>query len=82
MLMREHVIGAAETPVPSLLVDSAARFPDRVARRFGDAALAYAEIADAALRVATALGAHGIGAGARVGLLLPNHPAFVATFYG
>ena len=82
MLMREHVIGAAETPVPSLLVDSAARFPDRVALRFGDAALAYAEIADAALRVATALGAHGIGAGARVGLLLPNHPAFVATFYG
>ncbi|MEU6201000.1 long-chain fatty acid--CoA ligase [Streptomyces sp. NPDC047061] len=64
------------------LAETALRHPDRPALRFGTAVLTYAELDTAASRVAGMLRAEGMAAGDRVGVMLPNVPAFVALYYG
>lgn len=55
---------------------------DRPAIRFDDVVLSYSELQDRARRVSTLLTQRGIGAGDRVGLVLPNVPAYPVLFYG
>jgi len=64
------------------LTRAAAASPDRVALRLGDTAITYRDLDDAAARVAGLLAAHGVGAGDRVGVMLPNVPEFAAVYYG
>ncbi|MBL1085229.1 long-chain fatty acid--CoA ligase [Streptomyces actinomycinicus] len=64
------------------LSESARRHPDRPALRFGAGVTTYAELDAAASRVAGMLRAQGLAAGDRVGVMLPNVPAFVALYYG
>ena len=64
------------------LTTTAAKHADRPAVRLDDTVLSYAELQDAARRVAALLRDRGIGAGDRVGLVLPNVPAFPVLFYG
>ncbi|HUR75815.1 MAG TPA: long-chain fatty acid--CoA ligase, partial [Sporichthya sp.] len=64
------------------LLATAARHPDRPALRFEDTVLPYRELLDAAGRMATLLRAKGVEPGDRVGLVLPNVPAFPIAFYG
>ncbi|HSO97914.1 MAG TPA: long-chain fatty acid--CoA ligase [Solirubrobacteraceae bacterium] len=64
------------------LTESVARDPEHVAIKLGDLELSYAELDDAAARVAGLLRARGIGPGDRVGLMLPNVPQFAACYYG
>ncbi|MFE9445420.1 long-chain fatty acid--CoA ligase [Streptomyces sp. NPDC006602] len=56
--------------------------PDHPALRFGEAVVPYTELDAAASRIAATLQAEGLTAGDRVGLMLPNVPAFVALYYG
>ncbi|WP_416063800.1 long-chain-fatty-acid--CoA ligase [Rhodococcus indonesiensis] len=55
---------------------------DTVALRCDDHTLTFAEFDAAAARVATLLEREGIEPGDRVGMMLPNTPAFAITFYG
>ena len=64
------------------LVASKRRYPDRIALRCDDLQLTFAEFDAAAARVATLLQRAGVGPGDRVGVMLPNTPAFAIAFYG
>ncbi len=61
---------------------AAERHGDRLAVRLDEHALTYSQLADEAARVATLLTEGGVTAGDRVGLVLPNVPAFPILFYG
>jgi long-chain acyl-CoA synthetase len=64
------------------LVASARKQSDRIALRADDRTTTFAEFDAAAGRVATLLARAGIDPGDRVGLMLPNTPAFAIVFYG
>jgi long-chain acyl-CoA synthetase len=65
----------------ALLVEAAARHPSRIALLHQDARIDYRELDARTARLAGLLRAHGVEPGDRVGLLLPNVPAFVASYY-
>jgi long-chain acyl-CoA synthetase len=56
--------------------------PDHVALRSAQRSWTYAELRDAALAYARALGTEGIGPGDRVLLIAPTVPEFVITYLG
>ena len=64
------------------LVRTAEAHGDRPAIKLDDHVLTYAELLAGAQRVAGLLEARGIGAGDRVGLVLPNVSPFPVLFYG
>ena len=64
------------------LVASAARIPDRAAAITDEDTMTYAELDAASARFATLLEREGIGAGDRVGVMLPNIAAAPITYYG
>lgn len=64
------------------LVTSADRYPDRPCLRLDSLVVNYAELNRRSSRVAGLLAAAGIASGDRVGLMLPNVPAFPAAYYG
>ncbi len=66
----------------SLLDRSAADHPDRTAIRLDDLSISYRQLSDAARKVAGLLRAAGVSSGDRVGLMMPNIPAFPIAFYG
>ncbi len=70
------------TNVSLNLVAAARNYPDRTALRCDDVVLTFAEFDAAAARVATFLDRAGIEPGDRVGIMLPNVPAFAVVYYG
>ena len=64
------------------LVEAAQEHADRPAVRLDDETLTYADLHRAAAAVAGDLLARGIEPGDRVGLVLPNIPAYPVLFYG
>ncbi|MBD1320961.1 long-chain-fatty-acid--CoA ligase [Gordonia hankookensis] len=64
------------------LTAAAKAHPDATALICGDRTLSYNEFDDAAARMATLLAELGVESGDRVGLMLPNTPAFAVIFYG
>src|ERR1700722_20043315 len=66
----------------SMLERAAAAHPDGPALRMDDLVLSYAQFRGAAGRTATLLASLGVQPGDRVGLMLPNVPAFPIAFYG
>ncbi len=66
----------------AVLAESAARRPDHVAIVHGAERVTYAQLWIRARQCAAALRDHGIGAGDRVGLLLPNAPEFPVVYFG
>ena len=64
------------------LLRTAAAHPDRPAVKLDEHVLSYAELRDAAARMATLLRELGVEPGDRVGLQLPNVPAFPVACYG
>ena len=80
---RDHIRGSRIVKgLSGNLVASKNRHPDRVALRCGDLRFTFAEFDSAAARVATLLDKAGIEPGDRVGVMLPNTPAFAIAFYG
>ncbi|MFC0097999.1 non-ribosomal peptide synthetase [Micromonospora marina] len=80
-------VNATEAPAPAgLLTDAvvatAARTPDAVAVRSGDASLTYRELLDRAAVVAQALDAHGIGSGELVAVTMEKGWEQVAGVLG
>ncbi|MCB9551680.1 MAG: AMP-binding protein [Myxococcales bacterium] len=65
-----------------LLSETAARMPEHPALVFEGARFTYGALWARAGEVAARLRAAGVAAGDRVGLLLPNVPAFPVAFYG
>jgi long-chain acyl-CoA synthetase len=70
------------TNISSLLERAAADHPDHPALRMDDLVLSYGELRQAAGRMSTLLASLGVRPGDRVGLMLPNVPAFPIAFYG
>ena len=70
------------TALSANLVASKDRNPDRIALRCDDLQFSYRDFDAAAARVATLLEQAGIEPGDRVGIMLPNTPAFALAFYG
>src|SRR5579864_4621268 len=70
------------TSLSSLLEQATASHPDRIALRMDDMTLTYAELHEAAGRMSALLASFGVEPGDRVGLMLPNVPAFPIAFYG
>ena len=66
----------------SIATVGAARVPDAVAVRLGEAELSYAELDERGARLAALLRARGVGPGDRVGVMLPNVPEFPVAYYG
>jgi long-chain acyl-CoA synthetase len=75
-------MGCAMANLGSILERAATSQPDRPAVRMDDLVLTYRQLYDAAARVTSLLSAAGIEPGDRVGLMLPNVPAFPIAFYG
>jgi long-chain acyl-CoA synthetase len=74
--------GAAVSNLALNLVVSAARIPGRIAAITDEHAMTYAELDVASARLATLLERDGIGAGDRVGVMLPNIAAAPIAYYG
>src|ERR1700747_1128792 len=72
----------AMTSISALLDRAAAEHPERTALRMDDLVLTYAQLREAAGRMSTLLASLGVEPGDRVGLMLPNVPAFPIAFYG
>src|SRR5271155_5535706 len=72
----------AMTSISALLERAAAEYPGHAAVRMDDLVLSYAQLREAAGRMSAFLTANGIEPGDRVGLMLPNVPAFPIAFYG
>jgi long-chain acyl-CoA synthetase len=72
----------AMTNLNALLERAAAGQPDHEALRLDDLVLTYGQLREAAARMSTLLSAHGVQPGDRVGVMLPNVPAFPIAFYG
>src|SRR4051794_40126146 len=66
----------------TLLTESAQRHADRPALKLDDAIVSYQALDDASARVAGLLRERGVGAGDRVGVMLPNVPYFAIAYYG
>jgi len=70
------------TSISSLLEQAAADHPEHAALRMDDLVLNYAQLREAAGRMSALLASLGVEPGDRVGLMLPNVPAFPIAFYG
>src|SRR6266508_6355958 len=64
------------------LTESTTMYPDHTAIRMDDVVLSYTALDDLAARAATLLTDRGLKPGERVGLMLPNVPAFAIAYYG
>jgi long-chain acyl-CoA synthetase len=66
----------------SVLEQTAAEYGGHPAVRMDASVLSYAQLRTAARRVAALLSSLGVGPSDRVGIMLPNVPAFPIAFYG
>lgn len=64
-----------------MLVNSAARFPDNIALRFGDIRYTYSELKHAVDAMAASLLKLGLKRGDRVGVLFPDWPEYTIALY-
>jgi long-chain acyl-CoA synthetase len=70
------------TNLATNLHDAAVQHADRPAVRLDEQVLTYAELADLTSRVAGWFREQGVTPGDRIGLMVPNVPAFAVLYYG
>ena len=68
-------------PVPALLHEAVARWPDRPALEFMGQVISYREFGHRVERLAAGLQQQGVGPGVHVGLYLPNTPHYAIAFF-
>ncbi|HEY5208380.1 MAG TPA: long-chain fatty acid--CoA ligase [Stellaceae bacterium] len=68
-------------PIHQLLFDAVAAHGDRPCLDFLGRAYSYREIGESVRRAAKGLAAIGVAKGTRVGLLLPNSPTYVISYF-
>lgn len=73
---------ATHNLLTSFLDSTATRIPEALAARDADLSLSYGALRDAAAHIAARLAEHGVTAGDRVILAMPNSVAFMAGFWG
>jgi acyl-CoA synthetase (AMP-forming)/AMP-acid ligase II len=78
----EDGVYSESLPLADLLVRSARRHPDDTALVLPGSSFSYAELLNRSVAVARGLVACGVGLGDKVGLLAPNGPEFVESFFG
>ena len=66
----------------TVLTQTAADSPERVAIRLDAVDVTYGQLDDGTVRIAAMLAAKGIEPGDRVGIMLPNVPYFAIAYYG
>ena len=71
----------ARQPLSQMLNLAAAQFNDHPATVFLDAQLTFGQLKERADKLATALARRGIGKGDRVGIMLPNCPQYLISFF-
>ena len=76
-----HSVVFPNHTVFGLLQDAAQRFPDNEAVVFNGRRLTFRDLLQRAERLAAALVAMGVKRGDHVGILLPNGPEFVETYF-
>ncbi|MBX3645526.1 MAG: long-chain fatty acid--CoA ligase [Rubrivivax sp.] len=69
-------------PVPQILDDAVARWPELPAIDYMGRVLSYRELGALTDRAAKGLQALGVGPGVHVGLYLPNCPQYIIAFFG
>lgn len=69
-------------PLHTILDDTAAKYGDRPALDFMDRVYSYRELGDLANRAAKGLQSLGVAKGHKVGLFMPNCPAFPIFYFG
>jgi long-chain acyl-CoA synthetase len=67
--------------VPALMENAAVKYGTRPAIDFMDRIYSYGEVAELVNRAAKGLQAQGLNKGDRIGLMLPNCPAMVISYY-
>ena len=67
--------------VPALMENAAAKYGTRPAIDFIDRIYSYGEVAELVNRAAKGLRTQGLNKGDRIGLMLPNCPAMVISYY-
>ena len=72
---------AQATAIGDILLRAAEQRPDREAIVFPHSRFTYREVAERAIQTARSLVAIDVGAGDHVGLLMPNSPEFVFSFF-
>jgi long-chain acyl-CoA synthetase len=65
-----------------ILTTAAEENPDGIAVKLDDAEVTYAALEEGSARMAAILKDKGVGAGDRVGIMLPNVPYFPIVYYG
>ena len=65
-----------------VILKGAGEYPDNPAILYRDTVITYGQLAQMVRCFAAALGAHGLGKGDRVAILLPNVPPFTVAYYG
>ena len=71
-----------DKPLFAILDETAQEYPDRVYTIFSDATRTFAQVKDAADRIANFLASRGIRKGDRVAIFLPNLPHFPSIYFG
>ena len=70
------------TNLACCLSDAASRHPDRPALRLDEDTWTYSQLGDRARGAGGLFAGRGLGPGTRIGLVLPNVPAFPILFFG
>ncbi len=77
-----HTFTDYKFPIFKFLDDSAKNYPNNVFTLFNGASKTFAQVKDAADRVANFLAGKGIGKGDKVAIFLPNLPQFPEILFG
>jgi len=77
-----HNVKDYNYPLPQILDKTAEKYPDKVYTIFEGAFRTYAQVKDAADRIATFLAGQGIKKGDKVAIFLPNIPHFPEVLFG
>ncbi len=77
-----HDVSDYHRPLFDILDESARDYPEQVFTIFNGATRTFAQVKDAADRIANFLAANGIKKGDRVAIFLPNLPFYPAIFFG
>lgn len=80
-VMRQDMDYYPQQPLFHFLRQAAGRYPQQVALRFGKATLRYAVLEQLTQRLADGLVQAGVRPGERVGVMMPNLPQFVLSYY-
>ncbi len=76
-----HTLDYPEMPFHNFLEQAALNRPEAICTRFRNAQMTYIEVNTASDRFAAGLASTGVKKGTRVGILLPNCPQFVISFF-